>query len=262
MLGIAPWQVVIRGEIKEYWLLGNVKRVARNSTWRLLRKDRWAEDKSCLSVDYSWEEEGIDYLLIASEASQHKCCFLYPSWNFKISLAQEWALAFGWTMVVPRVVSQHRVSRLSPVLTEMEDQSLHHETRAKPEQIWCPSMHACEAKAPAYPKIWADAPGLEEHSFFILCKNNIFNPISKHFSSTFAVQAKGLSDPALFPQLLWCSSLLELLAVAAGLGQGWSSGSHQVHHRGMMLGLAEERGGEWHGGSCLEDVQTAAGEWS
>lgn len=126
--------------------------------------------------------------------------------------------------MVPRVVSQHRVSRLWPVLTEMEDQSLHHETRPKPEQIWCPSMHACEAKAPVYPKIWTDAPGVEEHAFFILCKNNIFNPISKHFSSTFAVQVKGVSDPALFPQLLcqfkdldaW--PLMQFLAGATGSG--------------------------------------------
>lgn len=45
---------------------------------------------------------------------------------------------------------------------------------------------------------------------------------------------------------LWRSPLVEPLTAAAGLSQGWSVRSHQVHHHGMMLGLAEKGGGEWH----------------
>lgn len=243
MLGIAPRQVVIGSEIKEYWHLGNIKRVARNSTWRLLRKDSEQRMQATFLQATAGRKR---VLLIASEASQHKCCFLYPPWNFKIFLAQEWALGFGWTMVVPRVVPQHRVSHLWP-LTWTEDQSVHHQTRAKPEEIWCPPLHTCEAKAPVYPGLWADASGVKECS---LSPAKIFTPISTPLSSTFAVKAQALSGPALFPQLLcqfkdpdvW--SLIQSFAGATGSGS--RPGMGMVHMVSPGLPSDPQGGGEWH----------------
>lgn len=43
---------------------------------------------------------------------------------------------------------------------------------------------------------------LQECSYSVICKNYVFTPISTHFSSTFAIKAKVLSDLTLFPQLL------------------------------------------------------------
>lgn len=81
-------------------------------------------------------------------------------WSFEISLAQEWASVFGWSMVVPWVVPQHRF--FPSVLTWMEDQKAHNEMRAKPEEICCSPMHSCKAKASIYLVLWVDASGVEE----------------------------------------------------------------------------------------------------
>lgn len=112
---------------------------------------------------------------------------------------------------------------------------------------------AVHSHTPLRPRLhFTQDSGVEECSLFIICKNIIF---SSPFSSTFSVKTKALSDPALFPQLPCCFKdadtwpLMQSLAGAAGtfLGLGrCSTCSHQVHHRGMMLRLAEEGGGEWH----------------
>lgn len=85
-------------------------------------------------------------------------------------------------------------------LTELEDQSVHYEMRTKPEEIWCPPMHTCEAKAPVYPGLWADRRS--RNAIYLSSAKIVFAPISTPFSSTFAVKAKAAAGPSLFPQLL------------------------------------------------------------
>lgn len=60
-------QVVIESEIKDHWHLGNLKSMARNSTWRLL----WKDGKQGMRVALLWAAAGRKRtLLIASETTQ------------------------------------------------------------------------------------------------------------------------------------------------------------------------------------------------
>lgn len=109
--------------------------------------------------------------------------------------------------------------------------------------------------------------GVEECSLY-----HLQNPISSPFSSTSAVKAKALSDPGLFPQLPCCFKdadvwpLMQPLAGATGtflgLGRGIPHDLTMSTTVAWRWGWQRKEGVNDTRGSCLEDVQTAAGEWS
>lgn len=186
MLGIPALQVVVGSQIKEYLTPGPNKE-ARNTSWRLLRGEKWEDKEICLSGGYQWEQEG---LLVASGTFQQKHHFLHPSQNFDISTAQEWLLFFGWTMVVPWVVPQHRFipCLACPNWNGGSQDSQRDESKARRDLLFTHTRLKGQGFNSLSILGWCSLGG--RMVFFIVCNDNISTPISTPFSIDLAVKVK------------------------------------------------------------------------